>query len=214
LASLRPKDFKAPGKVDFSLRANMQVANVQKKFKENFGLEIQIYKLSKPDEKDTLASLRKSVLLSDDAVGGGGGDENELVEGKNYIIDYNKAAYADTILWTDEENSITDLEPFIDFIRCDYDGEDYAFLYSDEDDFSVLDLVDFAALTGDDEDTYLLCYVARIQVDLENHPKFRAALSYSENQIEVVLGFKKDGEKLEDCYEPHSNIPTELQKED
>ena len=63
LASLRPKDFKAPGKVDFSLRANMQVANLQKKFKENFGLDIQIYKLSKPDEKDTLASFRKGVLL-------------------------------------------------------------------------------------------------------------------------------------------------------
>jgi|SaaInlStandDraft_2_1057019.scaffolds.fasta_scaffold66343_1 hypothetical protein len=69
LASLRPKDFKAPGKVDFSLSANMQVANVQKKFRENFGLELQIYKLNKPDEKDTLASLRKGVLLGDDDVG-------------------------------------------------------------------------------------------------------------------------------------------------
>ena len=54
---------------------------------------------------------------------------------KTYIIDYNKAAYADTILWTDKENSITNLEPFIDFIRCDLDGEDYAFLYSDEKEF-------------------------------------------------------------------------------
>ena len=68
LANLRPKDFKAPGKVDFSLRANMLAVNVQKKFKENFGLELQIYKLNKPDEKDTLASLRKGVLLGDDAV--------------------------------------------------------------------------------------------------------------------------------------------------
>jgi len=80
LASLRPKDFKAPGKVDFSLRANMQVANVQKKFRENFGLELQIYKLSKPDEKDTLASLRKGVLLGDDAVGGGGEKSNDVDE--------------------------------------------------------------------------------------------------------------------------------------
>ena len=32
---------------------------------------------------------------------------------KNYLIDYNKAAYADTILWTDEANSITDLEPLM-----------------------------------------------------------------------------------------------------
>ena len=62
LASLRPDDFEAPGKVDFSLRANMQVANVQKKFKENFGIDLQIYKLDKPNDKDTLASLRKRVL--------------------------------------------------------------------------------------------------------------------------------------------------------
>ena len=46
----------------------MQVANVQKKFRENFGLELQIYKLNKPDEKDTLASLRKGVLIGDDAL--------------------------------------------------------------------------------------------------------------------------------------------------
>ena len=133
---------------------------------------------------------------------------------KTYIIDYNKAAYADTILWTDEANSITVLEPFIDFLRCDLDGEDYAFLYSDEKEFSVLELVEFDALPGDDEDTYLLCYVARIQIDLDNNPKFKEALSFSENQIEVVLGFKKDGKELEECYEPHSNIPTELQEED
>ena len=43
----------------------------------------------------------------------------------NFIIDYNKAAYADTILWIDDENKIEDLEPFIDFIRCDYDNEEY-----------------------------------------------------------------------------------------
>ena len=68
---------------------------------------------------------------------------------KNYIIDYNKAAYADTILWTDEENSIKALEPFIDFIRCDLDGEDYAFLYSDEKEFSVLE-----EWTADDDYVY------------------------------------------------------------
>ena len=63
LASLRPKDFKAPGKVDFSLSANMLTVNVLNKFNENFGIELQIYKLSRPDDKDTLASLRKGVLL-------------------------------------------------------------------------------------------------------------------------------------------------------
>ena len=65
----------------------------------------------------------------------GGGEESidadDVSSSTNFIIDYNKAAYADTILWIDEENKIEDLEPFIDFIRCDYDGEEYEFLYAD-----------------------------------------------------------------------------------
>ena len=132
----------------------------------------------------------------------------------NFIIDYNKATYADTILWIDDENKIEDLEPFIDFIRCDYDGEEYEFLYADKNHFKVLDFENFEALSGDDEDTYILCYVARVQINLDNHQKFKEALSYSDNKIEVVLGFKKNGEEIDDCYETHSNIPTELHEED
>ena len=148
----------------------------------------------------------------------GGGEESidgdDVSSSTNFIIDYNKAAYADTILWIDEENKIEDLEPFIDFIRCDYDGEEYEFLYADKNHFKVLDFENFEALSGDDEDTYILCYVARVQINLDNHQKFKEALSYSDNKIEVVLGFKKDGEEIDDCYEPHSNIPTELHEED
>jgi hypothetical protein len=62
LASLRPKDFKGPKTVDFSLKANMLVGNVKKKFKEAFGFDIQIYELANPDDKRTLASLRKNVI--------------------------------------------------------------------------------------------------------------------------------------------------------
>ena len=97
LASLRPDDFEAPGKVDFSLRANMQVANVQKKFKENFGIDLQIYKLAKPNDKDTLASLRKRVLLGSEATDVeadscnqkciGGAASDDLMNSSDEVID-------------------------------------------------------------------------------------------------------------------------------
>jgi len=77
LANLRPHDFEAPGKVNFSLSGNMLAENVQKKFRENFGLELQIYKLSKPDEKDTLASLRRGVLLGNAESVDGSANEKE-----------------------------------------------------------------------------------------------------------------------------------------
>ena len=63
LASLRPDDFEGPKKVDFSLRANMQVGNVIKKVKENFGIDILIYELAEPEEKSTLASVSKFTYL-------------------------------------------------------------------------------------------------------------------------------------------------------
>ena len=49
-----------------------------------------------------------------------------------YYIDYNKSAYACAVKWMDEQHPITSLEAFIDYIRCDLDGEDYAFLHSGE----------------------------------------------------------------------------------
>ena len=65
LASLRPDDFEGPKKVDFSLRANMQVGNVIKKVKENFGIDIIIYELAEPEEKSTLASVSKFTYLKE-----------------------------------------------------------------------------------------------------------------------------------------------------
>ena len=227
LASLRPDDFEGPKKVDFSLRANMQVGNVIKKVKENFGIDIIIYELAEPEEKSTLASVSKFTYLKQqkkiahisdelDKIVASLEDEDEAnpVGNKNFIIVYNKTAYADTILWIDEENKIEDLEPFIEFIRCDYDGEEYEFLYADEDHFKVIEFKNFRAISGEEEDTYLLCYEAKIQINLDDHQRFKDALSFSENKIEVVLGFKLDGEEVEECYEPHSNIPTKLQQED
>ena len=53
----------------------------------------------------------------------------------NHYVDYNHASDASTITWTHEEKKIDACEPFIDFIRCDENGEEYQFLYSDEGDF-------------------------------------------------------------------------------
>ena len=63
LANLRPENFDGPKKVDFSLRANMQVANVIKKVRENFGVKIIIYNLEEPDPHSTLASVSKLNFL-------------------------------------------------------------------------------------------------------------------------------------------------------
>ena len=70
LAVLRPKDFKGPKKIDFSLTANMLVENVIKKFEENFGIGLQIYQVSKANNKSTLAALRRDVILevNDDGI--------------------------------------------------------------------------------------------------------------------------------------------------
>ena len=49
-----------------------------------------------------------------------------------FFVDYNRSSQATTILWTHEDIKIEETEPFIDFIRCDFNGEDYKFLYQDE----------------------------------------------------------------------------------
>ena len=38
-----------------------------------------------------------------------------------YFVDYNHASQANTILWTNEKLKITETEPFIDYIRCDFE---------------------------------------------------------------------------------------------
>ena len=128
-----------------------------------------------------------------------------------YFVDYNKAADASTIMWTHENIKIEDAEPFVDFIRCDLDGEEYKYLYSDQNDFKVLSLDGFGAIPGDEEDTFVLCYTADFEIDLQKHAEFKKSLKFSSNLVEVVLGFKKDGKVLEDCFEEHANRQAELQ---
>ena len=129
-----------------------------------------------------------------------------------FFVDYNKSSQASTILWTHEDIKIEKAEPFIDFIRCDFNGEDYKFLYQDEKDFKQISLDNFAALKGDEEDTFLLCYTADIELDLKKKTDFKKALDFSSNLVEVVLGFKHKGKILEDCFEEHENRQAELQK--
>ena len=129
-----------------------------------------------------------------------------------FFVDYNRSSQATTILWTHEDIKIEETEPFIDFIRCDFNGEDYKFLHQDEKDFKQLSLDNFAALKGDEEDTFLLCYTADIELDLNQKIDFKKALDFSSNLVEVVLGFKHKSKVLEDCFEEHENRQTELQK--
>jgi hypothetical protein len=119
-----------------------------------------------------------------------------------YYIDYNKAAFACSIEWRCEEHRINTLKPFIDYIRCDLDGEDYVFLRSRDNDFDELEIVNFETIKGIGENTYTLCYVAWIKLNLDVHPKFKRALSFSSNKIEAVIGFRCGEEIIEDCYDP------------
>ena len=127
-----------------------------------------------------------------------------------YFVDFNKTSDASIILWTSEDVIIGDAEPYIDFIRCDFDGEDYKYLYSDKEDFKLQRINDFAAIAGEEEDTFYLCYTADLDIDLDKFTDFKKALSFSNNLVEVVLGFKHNGEILEDCFEEHENRQSEL----
>ena len=126
----------------------------------------------------------------------------------NYFIDYNKSANASCITWISNENKITSLTPFIDSIICD-NGEEYIELWGD--DFEELALDNFEAVKGDDEDTYILCYIAGVSINLDNHIHFKDALQFSENTVEVKIGFKdSDGNEVEDVSEGNYDIPVEL----
>ena len=94
-----------------------------------------------------------------------------------FFVDYNKSSQASTILWTHEDIKIEKTEPFMDFIRCDFNGEDYKFLYQDQKDFKQLSIDNFASLSGDEEDTFLLCYTADIELDLKKKTDFKSKVS-------------------------------------
>jgi len=82
LASLKPDDFKSSGKVDFSLNSSMLVGNVIKKFEDNFGVSIQLYDLTKANNKKTLASIRRDVLLDVDD----GGVQEKILANEEKVL--------------------------------------------------------------------------------------------------------------------------------
>ncbi len=126
-----------------------------------------------------------------------------------FTFDYNKPQNANEIVWGVNIN-IEETEVFIDYIRCD-DGEDYQFLQSDKKDFTTVKIHNFEAIASNTQkNNFFLCYTAEIEFDIEKNEKFKSALENSDNQIEAVLGFKKDGKVLEYCFEEYENKTTEL----
>jgi hypothetical protein len=128
-----------------------------------------------------------------------------------FFVDYNKPALASEITWALDLKEIKSAVPFIDFIRCD-DGEDFQFLNSSENDFKVLKINQFAFVQSEDRNRFFLCYTADFEIDLKEYSKFLKALNHSNNEVEVVLGFKKDNKILTDCFEEYENKTCILQK--
>ena len=123
---------------------------------------------------------------------------------KNYFINYDKSRDACSIIWQNKDYNINDLEPYISSIQCD-DGEEFYNLINAEwpdsegrDDFKVLELNNFAAVKGDVDNEYLLCYTALISTDLEKMSDFKNALNKSNNQIVARISFKKNGKPIVD----------------
>ena len=123
---------------------------------------------------------------------------------KNYFINYDKSRDACSIIWDNNDYNINDLEPYISSIQCD-DGEEFYDLINAEwpdsegrDDFKVLELNNFEAVKGDEDNEYLLCYTALISTDLEKMSDFKNALNKSNNQIVARISFKKDGKPIVD----------------
>ena len=126
------------------------------------------------------------------------------------FIDYNKAAYANTINWISDQ-PITKFKPYISAILCD-NGEEYEELWGD--DFQLLSLDAFEALDGDEKNQFILCYTADVEVDIEKFPKFKDALDKNNNTVEVKISFLDENQNEvddEELFEPHSDTPVELQ---
>ena len=124
---------------------------------------------------------------------------------KEYFINHHKSRDACSIMWESTDYNINDLEPYVSSIQCD-DGEELHELINAEwpqsegkDDFTVIELNDFEAVKGNNENDYILCFSAVISTDLEKHPNFKKALEKGDNQVVARISFKKDGKPLVDA---------------
>ena len=124
-------------------------------------------------------------------------------------VDYSNSEYASAIKWLSDDYKIQNMVPYISAIISD-GGEEYEELYGD--DFKVVSLNDFKALPGEEEDVFILCYKATIDIDIEKLQNFKAALEYSSNQVEVKFDFKtQEGNEIEDeIFEGFYNFPIEI----
>ena len=136
---------------------------------------------------------------------------NNNNDGKNYFINCNKSRDASTIEWANDTYKIHDLEPYISSIDCD-DGEDFHFLiHADspdadgKDDFKTIDLDGFEAIEGDNENEFILCFTAVVNINLDKHHDFKKALEKSDNMVVARIGFKKNGKPIldSDGYQEH-----------
>lgn len=139
---------------------------------------------------------------------GSSGDENRAVQSdgvQTFFINHDKARNASAITWESDDYQITDLEPYLYAIQCD-DGEDFHELVSanwpdadGRDDFKTLELNNFQAVEGNDENEYLLCFTAVVSTNLSEHPEFEEALRTSENKVVAKIQFKKNGKPVLDA---------------
>lgn len=96
--------------------------------------------------------------------------------------------------------------PYIESLTAD-DGEDFHHLSSGDG----LKVINFNFdRTEEDGDEVQFYFVALIELDLDQNPDFKNALEKSEDIIFVNLGFKLDGEELEDAWERTEDIEVEL----
>ena len=118
---------------------------------------------------------------------------------------------ASTVNWISDEYKISELVPYIYSIHCD-GGEEFEELFGD--DFKQIELNNFRAVEGDEENLFALCFEAIFEFDEAAFSNFKTALEFSSNHIEIKLNFlDKSGNELdiEDLYEGHSDIPKEIE---
>ena len=226
LAQVRKKKGDSKG---ISIARNIKIGNLENKFDKEFGIKIQIAGSDDSylcddnltlkaafveDEKKLGRKARKeakntdaSETTSDKNIKSEIGNDNS----KTYFINHDKSRDACTIIWETDEYNIKELEPYISSIQCD-DGEDFHELINSEcpdsdgrDDFKVLELNNFEAVEGDDDNAYILCFHALISTDLNKHPIFSKALKKADNHVVARIQFKKDGKPIvdEDGYEEY-----------
>ena len=126
---------------------------------------------------------------------------------ERYVLDYHAAKFGCQIKWLIDKSRIKELVPFVDYIRCDLDGEEYTFLNAFNGDFKQVSITEFIQKQHNEDNTITFYYTAVVETDLDKHPIFKKALNFSSNYVEVALGFKSNGEVIRHCYETIAEYP-------